>query len=66
MVSFEKVFEDLDVVSEGMVGALDNVTGNMVDNDEVSNLLNEIKSEQGIAVGGQQGRHGRNSRRYSQ
>ena len=35
MVNFEKVFEDLDVKTEDLPGALESVTGNQVDNMEV-------------------------------
>ena len=49
---FEKVFEDLDVKTEEMNGALDNVYATSVDNDEVMNLLNEMRDQVGMQVGG--------------
>ena len=36
---FEKVFEDLDVKTEEMNGALDNVYATTIDQSEVSSLL---------------------------
>ena len=43
---FEKVFEDLDVKVEEMNGALDGVYSSAIDNEEVSDLLNEMKDVQ--------------------
>lgn len=40
---FEKVFEDMDVKTEEMTGALDNVYSTSIDNGEVMNLLNEMR-----------------------
>ena len=48
---FERVFEDMDVKTEEMNGALDNMYQASIDNSEVTNLLNEIKAQQGMAVG---------------
>ena len=45
---FEKVFEDLDVKVEEMNGALDGVYGSAIDNEEVNDLLNEMKDVQGM------------------
>ena len=40
---FEKLFEDMDVKTEEMNGALDNVYSTSIDNGEVMNLLNEMR-----------------------
>mgnify|MGYP007004446331 CR=1 FL=1 len=40
---FEKLFEDMDVKTEEMNGALDNVYATSIDNNEVMNLLNEMR-----------------------
>ena len=40
---FEKLFEDMDVKTEEMNGALDNIYGSSIDNSEVMNLLNEMR-----------------------
>ena len=37
--SFEQIFEDMDVKTAEMNGALDNMTGSSIDNDEVMTLL---------------------------
>jgi len=47
---FEKVFEDLDVKTEEMNGALDNVYSTSIDNSEVSNLLNEMRDQQSMEM----------------
>jgi hypothetical protein len=39
MSDFEKVFEDLDVKTEEMNGALESVYGTTIDQSEVTNLL---------------------------
>ena len=41
--NFENLFEDLDVKTAEMNGALDNVSGAAIDNDEVMTLLNEMR-----------------------
>ena len=40
---FERLFEDMDVKTEEMNGALDNVYATSIDNNEVMNLLNEMR-----------------------
>ena len=49
---FEKLFEDMDVKTEEMNGALDNVYATSIDNNEVMNLLNEMRDQQQMEVGG--------------
>lgn len=51
MANFEKVFEDLDVKTADITGVLDQVAGSSVQQDEVSDLLNQMMAEQGIDVG---------------
>ncbi len=51
MSQFESVFEDLDVKVADVTGALESVTGSSVQQDEVSALIQEMQSEQGIDVG---------------
>ena len=51
MSNFEKVFEDLDVKTADITGALESVTGSSVQQDEVNSLLNQLMSEQGMEVG---------------
>ena len=48
---FEKVFEDLDVKTEEMNGALDNVYATTIDQSEVSTLLQEMKDAHGMEIG---------------
>ena len=48
---FEKVFEDLDVKTEEMNGALDNVYATTIDQSEVSSLLQEMKDAHGMEIG---------------
>ena len=52
MGDFEKLFEDMDVKTEEMNGALDNVYATSIDNNEVMNLLNEMRDQQQMEVGG--------------
>ena len=52
MMSFEKVFEDLDVKTDGITSALDNVVGSSIDQDEVSQLLNQMQGEQALDAQG--------------
>ena len=52
MASFEKVFEDLDVKTEELNGALEGVYSTTIDEGEVSNLLNEMKDVHGMEIGG--------------
>ncbi len=49
---FENVFESLDVKTEELNGALDNVYATTIDQSEVSNLLQEMRDAHGIEVGG--------------
>ena len=51
MMQFESVFEDLDVKVADVTGALDNVVGSSVQQDEVSSLLQQMMAEQGLEVG---------------
>ena len=51
MCDFEKVFEDLDVKTEELNGAMDNVYSTTIDQGEVTNLLQEMKDAQGMEVG---------------
>ena len=44
------MFEDMDVKTEEMTGALDNVYSTSIDQDEVSNLLNEMRDAHGMQV----------------
>ena len=48
---FEQVFESLDVKTEELNGALDNVYATTIDQEEVSNLLQEMKDAHGIEAG---------------
>ena len=51
-MQFENVFEDLDVKTADITGALESVTGSSVQQDEVNALISQIQAEQGIEVGG--------------
>jgi hypothetical protein len=46
------VFEDMDVKTEELNGALENVYGTSIDQSEVTNLLNEMRDAHGMEVGG--------------
>ena len=48
---FEKIFEDLDVKTEELNGALDNVYSTTIDQSEVNGLLQEMKEAHGMEVG---------------
>jgi len=52
MDQFQKVFEDLDVKTEELNGALDNVYSTTIDQSEVNNLIEEMKDAHGMEVGG--------------
>lgn len=52
MGDFERVFEDLDVKTEELNGALDNVYSTSIEQNEVSSLLSEMKDAHGMEVGG--------------
>ena len=45
------MFEALDVKTEEMNGALDNVYATTIDQSEVSNLLQEMKDAHGMEIG---------------
>jgi hypothetical protein len=47
------VFEDLDVKTEELNGALDNVYATTIDQAEVNTLLQEMRDAHGMEVGGQ-------------
>ncbi len=49
---FEKVFEDLDVKTEELNGAMDNVYATTIDQGEVNNLLQEMRDAHGMEVSG--------------
>ncbi len=42
----------MDVKTEELNGALEGISSNQIDQDEVSNLLNEMRDAQGMEVGG--------------
>ena len=52
MAGFEKVFEDLDVKTEELNGALEGVYSTTIDEGEVNNLLNEMRDAHGMEVSG--------------
>jgi hypothetical protein len=45
MANFEQVFEDLDVKTADITGALESVTGSSVQQDEVNVLLQQMMAE---------------------
>ena len=49
--SFEKVFEDRDVKTEELNGALEGVYSTTIDEGEVNGLLNEMRDAHGMEVG---------------
>ena len=49
---FVRVFGEMDVKAEEMNGVLQNVYASSTDNNEVANLLNEIRDQQQMQVGG--------------
>lgn len=51
MANFEQVFEDLDVKAADINGVLESVTGSSVQQDEVTDLLNQMMEAQGMDVG---------------
>ena len=53
IAKFEKVFEDMEVVTGKMDAALENVYGSSIPKDEVNSLLQEMQSESAMAAGGQ-------------
>ena len=42
----------MDVKTEELNGALEGISSNQIDQDEVTNLLNEMRDAQGMEVGG--------------
>ena len=48
---FEKVFEDLDVKTEELNGALDNVYSTTIDQGEVNSLIDEMKDAHAMELG---------------
>ena len=52
MENFEKVFEDLDVKTDGITSALDNIVGSSIDQSEVANLINEMQGAQALDAQG--------------
>ena len=57
---FEKVFEDLDVKTEELNGAMDSIYATTIDQSEVTNLLQEMRDAHGMEVAGgiQEAGHG--------
>ena len=55
MGAFEKVFEDLDVKTEEMNGAMDQMYGQSIDNGEVTQLLNQMAAQNGMELAGGMG-----------
>ena len=53
--SFEQVFEDLDVKTGDMNAALDNIYSTSIDNNEVMELLTQMRDQQVMEAGGQIG-----------
>ena len=51
--SFEQVFEDMDVKTGDMNAALDNIYSTSIDNNEVMELLNQMRDQQTMEAGGQ-------------
>ena len=47
---FERLFEDMDVKTEELNGALDSVYNSAVDQSEVNALIEEVKDESGMEV----------------
>ena len=52
VADFEKIFEDMEVKTGEMDAALENVYGTSIDQGEVTNLLQQVQEEAGMAVGG--------------
>ena len=51
MAAFEKVFEDLDVQTADMTGAISSATATSADQDAVTQLLQQMQSEQAMSAG---------------
>ena len=51
MAAFEKVFEDLDVQTADLTGAISSATATSADQDAVSQLLQQMQSEQAMSAG---------------
>ena len=50
---FEKIFEDMEVKTSEIDGALENVYAASISQEEVGGLLSEIQDQQSMGVGGQ-------------
>ena len=55
MDKFEKQFEDLDVRSAYMEGAMDSTTSMSTPEDQVSSLMNQVADEHGLTIQAQLG-----------
>ena len=51
MAAFEKVFEDLDVQTADLTGAIGSATAASGDQDAVNQLLQQMQSEQAMSAG---------------
>ena len=51
MAAFEKVFEDLDVQTADLTGAISSATATSADQDAVSQLLQQMQSDQAVSAG---------------
>ena len=51
MAAFEKVFEDLDVQTADLTGAISSATATSADQDAVTQLLQQMQSEQAMSAG---------------
>ena len=51
--SFEKVFEDMDVKTGDMNEALDNIYSTSIDNNEVMDLLQQMRDQQTMEANGE-------------
>ena len=51
MAAFEKVFEDLDVQTADLTGAISSATATSADQDAVSQLLQQMQSDQALSAG---------------
>ena len=51
MASFEKVFEDLDVKTEDITGAISNATADTADSDAVNQLLQQMQADAALNAG---------------
>ena len=51
MAAFEKVFEDLDVQTADLTGAISSATATSADQDAVNQLLQQMQSDQAVSAG---------------